>query len=602
MLLPKQKAVSQIKSNHSNVCALPGSGKTLVNTELCFNLVNELPSCRILNITFTRTAAAEMNKRLSAKLSSDQMKQVKVSTIDSAMVGMAKAYFKHINSRYKLLIGGSYFFVVLRIVNELNVLTIEEVMEILDYYLSFPINVQFENELHHSVVNLYKKIISNTHPPSFDLKSLAKLIIYKMETGEIMPYAYDYIIVDEYQDTGQLQYQWLKLHGMIGKSKIIGIGDDDQSLYRFTGSLGYANFQSLRNDLNADEYTLDTCFRCAPVILKYAESIITKNKDRVDKEFNAFDKEKVGLINIYQHDGVIQSLTERLKNGAKNTAVLCRTNQQANDIEIALRNEGVEYQRLNAKGGLLSDYNVLAYVKLLISVFLDKDLNNLIEVFAWQGESEKNLKFLERYFSEERLFKPTQLNILELNKQGLSTATNTILNNMRTWRDYSNDENAFKAQKPIITALEYKMSKQASKRVRAFSDFITKQLSGPTFKHRVDVLDSIHQQIKNDNNEIDRNVITITTMHGAKGLEWDTVWVVDVSHEKIPLLEKESVIEAKNDAAAHLEDERRLFYVAATRAERELNLTFETEMSPFISESDLRLVNFFDVNGDKVEL
>ena len=238
----------------------------------------------------------------------------------------------------------------------------------------------------------------------------------------------------------------------------------------------------------------------------------------------------------------------------------------------------------------------------MISVFLDKDLNNLIEVFAWQGESEKNLKFLERYFSEERLFKPSQLNILELNKQGLSTATNTILNNMRTWRAYSNDENAFKAQKPIITALEYKMSKQASKRVRAFSDFITKQLSGPTFKHRVDVLDSIHQQIKNDNNEIDRNVITITTMHGAKGLEWDTVWVVDVSHEKIPLLEKESVIEAKNDAAAHLEDERRLFYVATTRAERELNLTFETEMSPFLSESDLRLVNFFDVNGDKVEL
>lgn len=602
MLLPKQNAVSQIQSNHSGVCALPGSGKTYVNTELCLNLLNNNPSNSILNITFTRTAAAEMKKRLSQKLTQDQMRQVKVSTIDSAMVAMANAYFKHTQSRYKLLIGGSYYFVVLRIVNEINEFTVEEVMEILDYYLSFPKLIQFENEKHQAVFDLYRKIISNTHPQSFDLKTLAKLLISKMEAGEIRPYAYDHIIIDEYQDTGQLQYQWLKHHGSLGNSILIGIGDDDQSLYRFAGSLGYDNFLNLKNDFNADEYTLDTCFRCAPKILKYAESIITKNNHRVPKEFNAFDASKPGVINIYEHDGIVESVTTKLAHGAKNTAILCRTNQQANDIEVALGNEGIAYQRLNAKGGLLSDYNVLAYAKLLISVILDKDVTNLIDVFAWQGESEKNLVFLERYFSQRKIIKPSQLDISELNKQGLSTSTNTILNNMQTWRRYADDENVFKTQKAIITAIEYRMTKFASKRVRSFSDFITKRLSGSTFKKRVEALDKIHQQIKNDTAEINREVITIATMHASKGLEWDSVWIVDVSHENIPLTEKESIIQAKNDAVAHLEDERRLYYVAVTRAERELNLTFEKEVSQFISDSDLSLVNFYDVNGAKVPI
>jgi len=602
MLLPKQKAVSQIKSNHSGVCALPGSGKTYVNTELCLNLLNDNVNCSILNITFTRTAAAEMNKRLSQKLTESQMKRVKVSTIDSAMVAMAKAYFKYIQAPYKLLIGGSYFFVVLRIVNEINDFTVEEVMEILDYYLSFPKLIQFENESHKAVLDLYRKIISNTHPQSFDLKSLAKLLISKMEEGQIRPYAYDYIIIDEYQDTGQLQYQWLKLHGVIGTSKIIGIGDDDQSLYRFTGSLGYDNFLNLKKDFNADEYTLDTCFRCAPKILKYAESIITKNKHRVHKEFNAFDAAKAGVINIYEQNDIIESVTAKLASGAKNTAILCRTNQQANDIEVAFGNEGIAYQRLNAKGGLLSDYNVLAYAKLLISVILDKDVTNLIDVFAWQGESEKNLVFLERYFSQRKLFKPSQLDISELNKQGLSTSTNTILNNMQTWRKNADDENVFKTQKAIITAIEYKMTKFASKRVRSFSDFVTKRLSGRTFKNRVEALDKIHQQIKNDTAEINREVITIATMHASKGLEWDSVWIIDVTHENIPLIEKESIIHAKNDSMAHLEDERRLYYVAVTRAERELNLTFESEVSQFITDSDLSLVQFYDINGTRVPI
>ncbi|MGP4945214.1 UvrD-helicase domain-containing protein [Pseudoalteromonas nigrifaciens] len=602
MLTPKQSAVSKIDKKHSYVCALPGSGKTHVNTELCSNLLEDT-SVTILNATFTRSAAMEMKSRLASKISAAKLKRITVSTLDSSIVQMAKAFFKYKNQKFKILLGAEYYLTVMRVVNDVEECDIDEALEVLDYYLSFPTDIKYESELHYRIVESYKRILKSKHEPTFDLKSLGRLMIDKMKCGEIKPYAFSYIIIDEFQDTGQIQYTWLKLHGELGSSKLIGIGDDDQALYRFSGSLGHANFVNLKKDFNADGYTLDTCFRCAPKILSFAESIINYNSYRVKKNFHASKKDNEGSINIYSHDDPIDELLPHLLQNPKNTAILCRTNRLLNDLEVFMVNEKIDYQRLNGAGGLFSDYNVLAYVKLLITVVLNKNIFSLIEVLTWLGEKENKLLFFQEYITSRNIKHPSQLDVSELLKQGLSQVTNDILINIKDWYKSGDNTEVFKAQKNIIQVIvAYFQDKRAQKRVFGFSDFVTQRIKGDTFKERVQRLDVMLNQISASNVEIDRNKVTLATMHASKGLEWPTVWVIDVSEGSVPALMKESVIESKNDESMHIEDERRLFYVACTRAEQTLNINYCESYGKFLGQADLHICNIFDAQGKRIIL
>lgn len=602
MLLPKQLAVSQIKSVSSYVCALPGSGKTFVNTELCGNLLAN-NDVTILNATFTRNAAGEMKTRLKNKIPEDKLKRIKIATLDASIVNMAKAYFKHTNQKLDLLIGPQYYLTVMRVVNEVGAVDVQDALEIIDYYLSFPSDIQYECSTHQAIIESYRRILQSKPVPTYDLKSLARLMVEKMKGGEIKPYPFTYIIVDEFQDTGMTQYEWLKLHGTIGESIIIGIGDDDQSLYRFAGSLGHANFINMKKDFAAEGYTLDTCFRCAPNILAFAESIINFNNYRVKKEFNTVDKGVNGQINIYSHNNPVDDIIPFLKVKSDNTAILCRTNRLVSDVEVALVNEGVDYQRLNGSGGLFSDFNVLAYVKLLIATVLNKNPHSLIDVFTWLSEKEAKLLFLQNYMTSQNIKQPSQLNTSELMKQGLSSITQTILINLKDWQKSGGSENVFTCQKNIINAIASAFpDKKAQKRVFSFADFITQRIKGTTFKERVERIESMLNQITDNSVEIDRTKVTLGTMHASKGLEWPTVWVLDVSQDKVPALMKESIIEAKNNESMHLEDERRLFYVACTRAEKTLNINYCNAYGMFLGQANIELTSVFDSEGKKTLL
>lgn len=606
MLTNKQEAVTLIKKNCSYVCALPGSGKTFVNTELCYNLLSSSQDLKILDVTFTRTAASEMKARLSKKLPPEMLSRVKISTLDSCIVNMARAYFNHHNIKFKLLIGPEYYLTVMRVVNELNICDMDSALEILDYYLSFPTDIQFENSDHKQIVDTYKDIINSKKIPAFDLKTLGRLLIEKIHANEIAPYPFDIIIIDEFQDTGQIQYEWIKLHGkgFKGKSTIIGIGDDDQALYRFAGSLGHANFINLKNDFIADGYNLDTCFRCAPNILAFAESIIKHNSYRVNKEFNAIKGEHSGTINIHLHsNSIVNDLLPHFAKKPSNISILCRTNMLVNEVELLMVNEHIPYQRLNGKGGLFSDYNVVAYVKLLTSIVLDKNPYSIIDVLGWLHESESKLRFIESYINERNIKRVSQLDIGELLKQGLSTASNVIFSNISRWQKYGKSTEIFRCQKNIISLIaDFFPEKRSTKKVFSFADFITQRLKGDTFKERVAGLDAMLNQIMDNNSEIDRSKVTIGTLHASKGLEWDTVWIIDASHDKIPSVMKESIIEAKNNLQMHLEDERRLFYVGTTRAERELNISFSGDLSVFLANADLSLATFYDAENNEIEV
>ncbi|MGP5159877.1 UvrD-helicase domain-containing protein [Pseudoalteromonas prydzensis] len=603
MLTPKQKIVSLINGECSYVVALPGAGKTYVNTILVENLLNSSPNLTILDATFTRNAAAEMKERLAEKLSPESLSRVKVSTLDSCIVNMAKAFFSHHNKKFKLIMGGSYYLTVMRVVNELNVCDLDTALEILDYYLSFPHEIDFEQEYHQQVVSFYKEVLASKPVPTFDLKLLGKFLIDRIKSGDIVPYSFDVIIIDEFQDTGQIQYEWIKQHSVShkGKSVVIGIGDDDQSLYRFAGSLGHANFINLKKDLSAKGYSLDTCFRCAPKILNFGASIIKSNRFRVAKEFNSNRTDLNGTINVYNHSDVIDELLPFFIKKPNNTAILCRTNMKVNDVEILLLNEEIPYQRLNGRGGLFNDYNVLAYLKLLIVIILDVHVEMIIDVLSWLKESEYNLRYLESLIRDNNIRRFSQINTTELLELDFCTATNIILNNASRWRGYGKNTDIYYCQKNIVVALvDYFPEKRSSKRVFSAADFITQRIKGDTLKDRVLKINRMMNTSNNTEVKIDREKVTIGTLHSSKGLEWKSVWLIDWSEGSFPTEMKDSAIAAKNDHEMHIEDERRLAYVGITRAEEELNITFSEKIGLFLANSDLSLTNFYDGNGELV--
>lgn len=215
-LTPKQFAVSQIRDHHAYVIALPGSGKTHTSVELTINLLNATESNMVLIVTFTRAAAKEINERLANSLTEEQLKRIKVSTLDSCVVNMAKQIFMSSNTKFKLLLGSKYYLTIFRITKELAIPDHDTVAEVLDYYLSTPTQPRFECELHKAIVELYQSILASMYFPTYDLKSLAKMVITKMVNKEILPYSFSHIIVDEFQDTGGVQYEWIKLHSTLG--------------------------------------------------------------------------------------------------------------------------------------------------------------------------------------------------------------------------------------------------------------------------------------------------------------------------------------------------------------------------------------------------
>jgi superfamily I DNA/RNA helicase len=176
------------------------------------------------------------------------------------------------------------------------------------------------------------------------------------------------------------------------------------------------------------------------------------------------------------------------------------------------------------------------------------------------------------------------------------------VSNFKKWSTPTPGNDSFLRQKSIVVGLqEFMPTKRAIKKVFAAVDFINNKMKGDTLADKVKRVLSIMSSVSDDGIVIDRNVVTLATLHGSKGLEFKTVWIPDASDQKIPSNLKVSSIEAQNDEIKHIEDERRLFYVGITRAEEQLNITFNNVMGQFLANADMNICNVFDKNGDLIE-
>jgi DNA helicase-2/ATP-dependent DNA helicase PcrA len=417
-------------------------------------------------------------------------------------------------------------------------------------------------------------------------------VLYKYQ------HRFKYILVDEYQDTNHAQYLIVKRIAALNEN-ICVVGDDAQSIYAFRG----ANIQNILNFKNDyPDHTLirlEQNYRSTKIIVDAANHVIENNKDQIKKKVWT-DKEQGELISLLRatsdnEEGVLvanaifeHKMSKQLKN--KDFAILYRTNAQSRSIEEALRKQGIPYRIF----GGLSFYarkevkDLLSYFRLVINPLDEEALLRIINYPA-RGIGKTTIERLivaanEQEISVWNLINEPSLIPNDINR-GAQNKLHDFVNMIRSFQALHETKTAFELAKHInssvgiVAALKEDDSPEGISRIEnieellnAIMEFSDKQVDEATGEQMGVKLADFMQDIAlltdaDKKDPEDDDYVSMMTIHSAKGLEFPYVYVVGIEENLFPSIQSLGT-------RAELEEERRLFYVAITRAKTKLTLSY----------------------------
>ena len=426
-----------------------------------------------------------------------------------------------------------------------------------------------------------------------------------------------YILVDEYQDTNHSQYLIIKALSDRFQN-ICVVGDDAQSIYAFRGA-NINNILNFQNDYdNVQVFRLEQNYRSTKNIVNAANSIIEKNKTRLDKiVWTANDEGSKILVNRSMTDGdegrfvastiFEQKMNQQLANG--NFAVLYRTNAQSRAIEDALRKKDIPYR---IYGGL-SFYqrkeikDVLSYLRLLINSKDEEALKRIINFPArgiGQTTIERLIVVANKY--NKSIFEVMQnLDKVEIQiNKGTQSKLQDFVTMVKSFQILNEGYDVFQITEHVIkkTGLYTELKKDGTPEgiarienieelLNGMRDFVEEQKElADTTGSLAEFLEDVALATDLDKETGDEDKVALMTVHLAKGLEFPYVFIVGMEEDLFPSA-------MSMNTRSELEEERRLFYVAITRAEKQAYLTYtqsryrwgkliDAEPSRFIEEID----------------
>ena len=572
------------------VLAGAGSGKTRVLTTKIAFLIEEknIEPYNILAITFTNKAAREMRERV-IKLVKEDYYNMQISTFHSFGLTILRKYYARLDyqSNFTILDSDDSLTLVKKIVKELNLdpkqyspkairnrisSAKEEFLDPDDY--SKYANTDFEEK----VVEVYRKyqdrLLKNN---SVDFDDLLILPIRLLrDNPDILAYYQDrfkYILVDEYQDTNRAQYILIKMISAKYKN-ICVVGDESQSIYSFRGA-DYKNILNFEKDYeDAKVILLEENYRSTKYILNVANDIIKNNINRKDK--NLWTENKEGnKVKYYQALNekdeayhVVNEIKNLLINGVNRSdiAVLYRTNAQSRNIEEALLKENIPYKVVGSfffyKRKEIKD--LISYLKLIYNSNDDSSLERIINV-PKRGIGTKtidNLNFIARSNNTSMYEAISKGKELEFKKMLEGIKEESHEKSLTELIDLILDKTG------ILEELKNEKTLEADIRIENLNEFksITKNFEE---KYGIVSLEAFLEEISLvadiEEHKNETNLITLMTVHSAKGLEFDNVFIIGL---------EEGIFPHTNSMSSHeeIEEERRLAYVAVTRAKRNLEL------------------------------
>ena len=616
------------------VIAGAGSGKTRVLTyKIAYLMTQGVDPFNILALTFTNKAAREMKERI-ANIVGDEAKNLWMGTFHSvfARILRIEAHKIGYTSNFTIYDSDDSQKLVARIIKELNLdkeqykykIIFSRISSMKNNFISADQYINDEDMLLSDKISnrpkfhqIYKQYVNRCFKAGamdFDdlLLKTNELLNSYPDTLSKYQNIFRYILVDEYQDTNHSQY--LIIRSLSDKfQNICVVGDDAQSIYSFRGA-NINNILNFQKDFpDSKIFRLEQNYRSTKNIVNAANSIIKYNQKRLKKNVwtNNESGEKIS-VNKLLTDGeegrfVASSIFEnKMQSQMKNSdfAILYRTNAQSRSFEDALRKKNIPYR---VYGGL-SFYqrkeikDVLAYLRLLINNDDEQAFKRIINFPARgiglttlnkiaieaKNKSVSDYTFLKNYSKSSSILNNSTKNKLlefvvmiesikaKLQSLDVFEITKEVLKQSGLYNLYKNDESMEGVNR--IQNIEELLN--------GIKDFVENndknQVSVSTF------LQDVALATDQDNESNDNNKVALMTIHLAKGLEFPFVYIVGLEENLFP--------SAMNlNSRTDLEEERRLFYVALTRAEKKIYLSYvlsryrwgkpvDSEKSRFIDE------------------
>lgn len=606
---PQKEAVLQTEGPVL-VLAGAGSGKTRVLTyRLAYILDTGLAGPNnILAMTFTNKAAGEMKERII-----HLVKETSTGLDDIPWMGTFHSICVKILRRNGELVGLNRNFIIYDSSDQKA--AIKEAMKRLDIsikdfnpnaihaYISSAKNELIDPEKYETyaqgyfqqivsqVYPVYQKVLRENNAVDFDDLLFHTVNLFR-ENKEVLEYYqkhFKYILVDEYQDTNHAQYTIVTLLAAYYRN-LCCVGDDDQSIYAFRGAT-IRNILDFEKDYpEAKVIKLEQNYRSTKKILEASHNVISKNRNRKDKKlwtenidgdniviYKALDEVNEGLW-------IVEKIEELQKQNVslENIAILYRTNAQSRSLEEAFVNSGVPYRIV---GGIqfyerMEVKDVIAYLRIIYNPKDNTSLQRIINV-PKRGVGDKTIDVLEE------IARSKSLSILEYILQFPEEIKSSGV------RDFGNlikDIQNVLESKNLIELIDYILDKsgyikmlsdgtlEGDTRIENIKELVSvaskyekedAALALENFLNEVSLLEGVSRASKNA-----IECVTLMTIHAAKGLEFDHVFVVGMEENLFP--HSNSLVDE-----SEMEEERRLAYVAITRAKKNLYLTHTSSRKYF---------------------
>ncbi|WP_073507627.1 ATP-dependent helicase [Streptobacillus notomytis] len=599
----QQKKAAKLIDGQTLILAGAGSGKTRTLTFKIAHMIKEknINPKNILALTFTNKAAKEMKERVETLVGDNN--DVSISTFHSFAVRLLRTYSERIgyttnfniydNNDQKSMIkkilksqGLDKKYKEFQIISKisrlkelgLNYTNLEQELD-----MNLPFNREFRE-----IFREYQEKLERSNSMDFsDLLVNAKALLDDEYVLEKIQNRYVYILIDEYQDTNEIQYQIIKKIAKKHKN-ICVVGDEDQSIYAFRGA-NIRNILNFEKDYpNAEIIKLDQNYRSTQTILDAANSVIKNNKSSKGKKLWSDNNkgEKIGIftaINVTDEANFISDKISELRikkdKNYRDFTILYRTNAQSRAIEESFIQNKIPYK---IYGGL--------------RFFDRKEIKDLISYLLLINNTKDDLSFERVINFPKRSIGPKTIeilaNIASKNQVSLFEAISHIDNEIS-----SNAKNKLISFKDLIT--KYIVAKEdmtTSEILKDLMDDINYSLALETYDNKEDREENIQELINSivileeeagflslpeylenvalnspsDNLVEEENFVKLMTIHASKGLEFNTVFLIGVEEGLFPN-------EDSNFMEDELEEERRIFYVAVTRAEEDLYISHSLE-------------------------
>lgn len=641
LLNPAQKKATEHNEGPLLVVAGAGTGKTRVIVERIANLIEKgVKPTSILALTFTEKAAAEMVDRLN-NFRGGYTLDVTIATFNGFGDQLLKDFAFEIGFGNLKLLGEigklvylrdhfdhfqlEYFAPVsqpdsqLKLLSDYVSLLKQHVVSPSEYHAAvskLPTDTEeakLEKQKHTELANFYETYINlckKDNVIDYDDQLFLAVEMLKKRPNILakLQRQYPHILVDEFQDTNAVQSQLIDL--LTGDNQnLMVVGDDDQSIYGWRGAT-VENILSFKDRYpKAKEITLTDNYRSVQPILDSAYRLIQfNNPNRLEVALN-LDKHLVaakgnGHMPIIKHfsdpnselNFIAETIKSMLDKGDKpeGVAVLCRSNQTVKKVHEVFEMHGIDHVAAGLGSSLYRQSSVASLIEVLKAVNNPNDSTSLYHAIGGPLFSVDRLELSELSLQAKARHESLANLINESDLKELKSALSTI----NSWREKSHDLTVGNLAYLIITESGWKdrlynRSHEAlfGEQLQALSQFfvtlkeyesIADMPSLHTYIDSLATLKAADNEVFDYSMDVSDSKVNVLSIHRAKGLEWNTVFIVDCVEGSFPSrnhttsLQIPEELRPKNKADENINEERRLMYVALTRARESLYLTYST--------------------------